>query len=74
MSEIGRRLALLLAEPTPVPDTSLTAALAARESALQLLDTLLADGAIGRRANGGGVTELAPEFVKVDEAGGCLGG
>ena len=59
MSEIGRRLALLLAEPTPVPDTSLTAALAARESTLQLLDTLLADGAIGRRAIGGGVTELA---------------
>lgn len=59
MSEIGRRLALLLAEPAPVPDTSLTAALAARESTLQLLDTLLADGAIGRRAHGGGVTELA---------------
>lgn len=59
MSEIGRRLALLLTEPAPVPAASLTAALAARESTLQLLDTLLADGAIGRRANGGGVTELA---------------
>src|SRR5665647_393679 len=59
MSEIGRRLALLLAEPAPVPAASLSAALAARESTLQLLDTLLADRAIGRRANGGGVTELA---------------
>lgn len=59
MSEIGRRLALLLAEPEPVPAASLTAALAGRESTLQLLDTLLADGAIGRRAKAGGVTELA---------------
>ena len=60
MSEIGRRLALLITEPDPVPGGALPAALAARQSVQGLLDTLALDGVLGRRltARGDEIREL----------------
>lgn len=58
MSEVGRGLALLLAEDVPVPDSALQPALAARHAIARLLDELAGAGVLGRRAAGLDLCEL----------------
>lgn len=58
MGEVGRALALLLTDPRPVTDAALEPALAARESVLVLLAAQASDGALGRRASSGAISEL----------------
>jgi hypothetical protein len=58
MSEVGRGLALLLAEEVPVPDSALQPALAARHATARLLDELAGAGALGRRVGGLELCEL----------------
>lgn len=53
MSEVGRHLALLVQEPSPMPEPdTIDHALAGRESAHLLLDALHHENALGRRAAG----------------------
>lgn len=61
LSQIGRDLAWLIADPIPVHDADVEPALAGRESIHQLLDTLAADGALGRRMGGTKVAELVQD-------------
>ena len=55
MSEVGRHLALLLAEADPVPAVEVDNALGGRESVLRLLDAIAERGGLGR--GGVGVDE-----------------
>ncbi len=66
VSEVGRHLALLLAESDAVPATEVDNALGGRESVLRLLDTLAERGGLG---HSGVAVNATPEQVAGDPVG-----